>query len=190
LIDNDDLKAWFCEEVLPLEPALMRFIRRHWRVAEDVVDIRQDVYARVLEAASRALPANAAGYVFTTAKNALINRARRASVISIDVVADIQEVAADGDWLTPERHVAGREALRRLARGMDMLPPRCREIIRLRKVEGLSTREVANCLGIGVDAVQQQTMLGMRALTDFMLGGDGRIRRPIKKSRSAGSDRA
>jgi RNA polymerase sigma-70 factor (ECF subfamily) len=44
-------------------------------------------------------------------------------------------------------------------------------------VEGLSIRETAERLGIGIDTVEQQTVHGMRALVDFMLGGTGKIRR-------------
>jgi RNA polymerase sigma-70 factor (ECF subfamily) len=62
--------------------------------------------------------------------------------------------------------------------GLDRLPPRCREVIVLRKIEGLSQREVAARMGIGEDTVERQMVQGMRALVDFMLGGSGKIRRP------------
>lgn len=69
---------------------------------------------------------------------------------------------------------------------MDALPPRCREVVRLRKVEGLTTQETADRLGIGIDTVERQLTMGMRALVDFMLGGTGKIRRPrlIRRLRS------
>lgn len=173
-----DLKAWFCDQVLPLEPVLTRFIRRHWRSKDDIADIRQEVYERVLSGAASALPLQTRAYVFTVARNIMINRARRNAVVYIEHVEELDNAAVNADWLTPERRLNGREELRRVQEGLDRLPPRCREVIRLRKVEGLSTREVAARLGIGIDAVEQQTTLGMRALVDFMLGGDGRIRRP------------
>jgi RNA polymerase sigma factor (sigma-70 family) len=178
MLDDQALRDWFCWEVLPLEPVLTGFIRRHCRSGEDVADIRQEVYEKVLTAAARALPIQPSAYVFATVRNVMINRARRASVISIELVATLDDITPDADWLTPDRHVDGRQELHRVQLGLDRLPPRCREVIWLRKVEGLSTREVAERLGVGIDAVEQQTMLGMRALTDFMLGGEGRIKRP------------
>ncbi|MDF0546729.1 sigma-70 family RNA polymerase sigma factor [Sphingobium sp. H39-3-25] len=183
VVDDKELHAWFCREVLPLEPSLTRFIRRFSRSTEDAIDIRQDVYERALIGASRALPLRAGPYLFTVARNVMINRARRAKVIRMELVTDIQDVAADADWLTPYRHAEARDELRRAQTGLDRLPPRCREVIRLRKVEGLTTQEVADRLRIGRDAVEQQTTLGMRALADFMLGGEGRIKR---KERQAG----
>lgn len=178
MADNRDaLKQWFCREVLPLEPALMAFLRRHWRSSDDHADLRQDVYERLLTAARAQLPTHVGAYMFTVARNVLINRARRSRVISIDLVASLEGLAPDADWLTPHRHADAREQMRRVEQGIAQLPPRCREVIKLRKVEGLSSREVADRLGVGIDAVEQQTMLGMRALTDFMLGGLGRIKR-------------
>ena len=53
----------------------------------------------------------------------------------------------------------------------------------LRKIEGLSQREVAARMGIREDTVERQTAHGMRALADFMLGGPGRIRRAVAGSK-------
>ena len=47
----------------------------------------------------------------------------------------------------------------------------------LRRIEGLSQREVAARLGVGEDTVEKQMVYGMRALIDFMLGGSGKVRR-------------
>jgi hypothetical protein len=32
---------WFVQEVLPLEAALTRFLRRNWREESDILDLRQ-----------------------------------------------------------------------------------------------------------------------------------------------------
>ncbi|MEJ7926400.1 sigma-70 family RNA polymerase sigma factor [Sphingobium sp. AN641] len=180
MVTNAALNAWFCREVLPREPVLTRFISRHWRSSDELLDIRQDVYERVLLGANRTLPDLAGPYIFTVARNVMINRARRAKIIKIDLVAELEQVVPDIDWLTPARHVEAREELRRVQAGLDVLPPRCREVLRLRKVEGLSTQEVSQQLGIGIDAVEKQMTLGMRALIDFMHGGDGRVQRPSR----------
>ena len=61
--------------------------------------------------------------------------------------------------------------------GLEQLPPRCREVVLLRKIRGLSTRETADELGIGIDTVEKQMTLGMRALANFMLGGSAKVQR-------------
>lgn len=180
MVTSAALNEWFCREVLPREPVLTRFISRHWRAADEFFDIRQDVYERVLRGASRTLPELPGPYMFTVARNVMINRARRSKLIMIDFVTELEQIVPDADWLTPARQVEAREELRRVQTGLGILPPRCRQILRLRKVEGFSTREVAQQLGIGIDAVEQQVTLGMRALVEFMHGGEGRVRRPTR----------
>jgi RNA polymerase sigma-70 factor (ECF subfamily) len=172
MVDDETLEAWFCREVLPLERSLTAFIRRNWRVEAEVIDLRQDVYEKVLGAAAQGLPAQASAYVYTVARNHLITRARRERVISFDLVADLDEIIPGADELTPERIASARHELRRVQAGLEQLPPRCREIVNLRKVEGLSSKEVSAQLGIGVDAVDQQTSKGMRALAEFVFGGN------------------
>jgi RNA polymerase sigma-70 factor (ECF subfamily) len=175
MVDDDILESWFCREVLPNEAALTQFIRRNWRVADDVVDLRHDIYEQVIAGARRCLPDEVRPYLFTVARNHLINRAKRARIVSFELVADLEAVQHDADLLTAERHVLAREALRRTQEGIDRLSPRVRQIVLLRKIEGMNTRETAAHLGIGIDAVERQLSMGMKALADFMLGGTGKI---------------
>lgn len=154
----------------------MRFIRRNWRIAEDVTELRQDIYERSLNGARVALPTNARAFVFTVARNHLINHAKRARIVSFDLVADLESVG-QADLLSTERHLDARDQLRRANDGLNALPPRCREVVRMRKIEGLSTKEAAALLGVGTDTVERQLTMGMRALVDFMLGGPGKLQR-------------
>jgi RNA polymerase sigma factor (sigma-70 family) len=184
MIDDKVVKAWFVQEILPLEPALTRFIRRHWRQMADIADLRQDIYARIYAAAREQLPRQAKAFMFTTARNHLINCAKRAQVVSIEYFADLEASMFAVDTVTPERTLLAQDEFRRVRTGLEQLPPRCREVVLLRKIEGLSTREVATRLHVGIDTVEQQMVHGMRALVDFMLGGSGKIRRPAAAKRS------
>ncbi|MDG2533030.1 RNA polymerase sigma factor [Sphingomonas sp. HITSZ_GF] len=163
--------------MLPLEPSLARYIHRNSRDTSELIDIRQEVYERALSGAANGIPQNTKAYVFTIARNLLISRAKRARIVSFELAADIDEVQLDAAVFDAERHLSARDELRRTMEGLELLPPRCREVVRLRKVEGLSTREVAERMGTGRDAVEKQLTIGMRALIDFMLGGSGKIRR-------------
>src|SRR3546814_436524 len=83
---NDrELKRWFCQEVLPLEAMLTRYIRRNCSDPDLTADLRQDVYAAAIEGARRGLPESAGGYVHTIARNLLINRAKRSKLVSFEI---------------------------------------------------------------------------------------------------------
>ncbi|BBE34200.1 hypothetical protein SmB9_18580 [Sphingosinicella microcystinivorans] len=139
------------------------------------MDLVHDIYVLAFSGARANMPANTRQYLFTVARNHLINRAKRARIVSFDLVADLETMDRHSDLFDTERHLSAREALRRVQAGLEKLPPRVREIVWLRKVEGLNVRETAERLGIGKDAVNHQVMMGMKALTDHMLGGAGKI---------------
>jgi len=138
------------------------------------MDLRHDVYELAISGARNGLPFATRPYLFVIARNHLINRAKRARIVSFELVADLELVDQGSSAFDPERHLGAREALRRVQEGLAKLTPRVRQIVQLRKIEGLNIKETAEVLGIGSDAVRQQTSIGMRALTEHMLGSKGR----------------
>lgn len=185
MIDVAATKQWFTQEVLPLERDLVRFIARHCRDGADVADVRQEVYERALTGARADTLRSTRAYIFTIARNVLIDRARRAKIVSFEQVVDIDAVDWGHDAFAQDRHMTARDELRRAMIGLEQLPPRCREVVRLRKVDGLSIRETADRMGVSHHTIERQLTLGLRALANFMLGGDGQISRPRARSTSA-----
>ncbi len=163
--------AWFRAEVLPLEAMLMQFLQQNWRNASDVPDLRQVVYARVYQAACEGLPERPKQYVFATARNLLINRMRQGQVIPIEAASDLEALEIAADAPGPEQAAIARDELRHLQAALDRLPPRAREVILLRRVEGLSRAEIAARMGITEGTVSQHLEHGLRALVEI-LGGD------------------
>lgn len=161
---------WFMQNVLPLEPMLTRFLQRNWRNEAEIPDLRQEAYARVYEAACRELPLQVKPFLFQTARNLIIDRLRRLSVVSLETMADMDWLNISDDAPSSEANVAARQELRLLQAGLDDLPPRCRQIVLLCKVEGLSQKEVASRMGVAVDTVENQVAKGMRLLTQALSG--------------------
>jgi len=164
-----DLDDWFVREVLPLEAALARFLRRHRQPSDDAADLLQEVYVRIYESAARRRPELVQPFVFAAARNLLIDQARRAQIVSIEAYADLETLDVHSDDLTPERHASGMQELRLLQSALEQLPLRCGEVVRMRKIDGMSQREVAQHLGITEDTVEKQIAKGMRALADALL---------------------
>lgn len=173
------IDQWFMREVIPHERTLTRFLSKYVGPEQDVADLRQELYVRVYEtvATKGAPPDNALAFAYVVARNLIVDRSRRAKVISIDFASDPDLGILPVDFLTPERHASAREELRRVELGLGRLPDRCRQVIAARRLEGLSQKECAARMGISEDTVERQLRLGLRALTDFLHGGDGRVRR-------------
>jgi RNA polymerase sigma factor (sigma-70 family) len=174
MINDELLHAWFEREVFPLERMLMGYIRRNSSVGADLTDIRQEIYERVFMAARQELPQNPKAYIIRIARNYLIDRARRARIVSFELVADLDDVHREVDMFATERQLNARDELRRTLDAVSQLPPRCREVVRLRKVEGLSTKEVAERMGVSLVTVEKQTLMGMRAVADLLSGEPSR----------------
>ena len=170
---SPEVKAWFLREVLPLESLLMQFLRHNWKEQGDVEDILHDVYIRVYEAACRQIPEQTKPFVFTTARNLLISRVRKRQVIPIEAVADLDALGIALDSPGPDRSVIARDELRRLQQAIDKLPPRLREALILRRVEGLSRGEIALRMNVSEATVSAYLMDGMYALADLLYAAPG-----------------
>jgi RNA polymerase sigma-70 factor (ECF subfamily) len=81
------------------------------------------------------------------------------------------------DEISPERRLHARQELKQLGNAFRLLPPRCREVVWLRKVDGISQNEVAQRLGISVRTVEFQVQKGMRILA-HALYSEGTGQRP------------
>jgi len=169
-MNASELEAWFVREVLPLEAALTNFLRHAWRNPSDIADLRQDVYAQVCEAALKRAPDPVKPFVFTVARNIVINRVRRERIIPIEAVADPDALGVALDAPGPDRSAIARDELLRLQTAIGRLPPRCREAVSLARLEGLTGREIASRMGITESAVSHHVENGMRLLADMLYG--------------------
>jgi len=176
-VKASDLRAWFIHEVLPMEAALTQYLHHNWRNPNDIEDLLQDVYVRVCEAAVRQRPDSTKAFVFTTTRNLLIDRVRREQVIPIEAVLDLDSLGIAVDEPGPDRNVMAREELRRLQAALDRLSPRCREVVVLRRIEGMQRRAIALRMGISEATVAEHLANGVSALADILYGEAADFRR-------------
>jgi RNA polymerase sigma-70 factor (ECF subfamily) len=169
---DDSLDNWFKREILVHEAVLLRYLKRVWPRPDEVHDLRQEVYVRVYEAARKARPSTPRAFIFATARNLITDRLRRGRVVRIEAVGDPDVLNVVIDELSPERRLSAWQELKRVTRAFNRLPPRCREIVWLKKVDDLSMREVASQLGVSVRTVENQVLRGMRLLVDSVYGSE------------------
>lgn len=169
---DQEFKAWFCREVLVHEAALTNFLRRSWLSASDVDDICHDAYIRVMEAAERHRPISPKAFLFSTARNLLVDRARRNQVVPIDLIQDMDALNVLVDEVSPERTTSGLQYLLRLAKAFEKLPDRCRDVVWMRKIENMSQKEIAVNLGMAEATVESYLVRGIRMLTQICYRGE------------------
>ena len=160
---------WFADEILPHEAKLRGWLHARFPSLGDIDDLVQEAYTRLLRARASGSIACARGFLLSTRRgNLALNRLaatfessgrRRAAEIDILSVADDQEPVYDA--------IAGAEDLQLLIQAIQSLPNRCRRVVTLRKIYGLSQKEVANTLGISEHTVEVQGSIGIRKCTEF-----------------------
>jgi RNA polymerase sigma-70 factor (ECF subfamily) len=91
-------------------------------------------------------------------------------IIPIDAVADMESFGIAADEPGPDRSVIARDTLRKLYLALDRLPPRAREAVVLRRIEGMSRREIAERMGITERTVAEHIAHGMRVLANTLFG--------------------
>jgi RNA polymerase sigma factor (sigma-70 family) len=150
-----DSAAWFVAELAPHEAALRAYL--HGLVAaSDVDDLVQETFARLLRARDLGPIASPRGLLFATARNAARDLFRRRATANAVPIAEIDESCVFDEAPGVAETVSRRQEKDLLAVAIADLPPRCREILVLRKFENLSHREIARRLGIAEHTVEAQ----------------------------------
>jgi RNA polymerase sigma-70 factor (ECF subfamily) len=163
-----DKTRWFTEEVQPFERPLRAYLGRSLPSQADVDDLVQDTYIRLLKARETGSIRHTKGLLFTIARNAVcdfLRKKKSANIIPITESVAIPVLSNDED-LT--ELVCRQEELTLLTDAINSLPKRCREVILLRKIKGLSQREIAEMLGIAEHTVESLTGKGVRRCADYL----------------------
>jgi RNA polymerase sigma factor (sigma-70 family) len=165
---DEPLQSWFKREVLCHEEMLMRFLFRVWPRRDEHTDIRQETYARVYEAALKSRPQAPKAFLFATARHLMADRVRRERIVSIKASGEGDYLNVLVDEISPEQRVSATEELAKLARALQRLPPRCREVFWLRRIRDIPQKELAARFGVTEKAIEKLLTTGTRLLTQYM----------------------
>ncbi|NKJ02937.1 sigma-70 family RNA polymerase sigma factor [Novosphingobium sp. SG707] len=156
--------AWLADAILPHEPWVRRQLRRGNTLGYEIDDIVQEAYARLIMLDSVAHITNPRAYFLQVARSLILQYLRRARVVPIDLASDIDAIDEAANEPLPDRQVQGQQELDRLMNAISTLPPRCQEVYRLRKIEGLSQRQVAERLMISESNVEKHLGRGVERI--------------------------
>jgi RNA polymerase sigma-70 factor (ECF subfamily) len=168
----DERALWLSRNALPHEPALRAWLSSRRLAGVEIDDVIQETYARLIQAEDLDGVRNPKPYVFQTAWSVLMTHVRREKVVPMRAMADIDRLGFQVDVPTPEQQAADRDELRRLAEALAALPGKIGDVFLLRRVHGLSQKEVAVRLGLAESTVEKHMRRGLMLLLDrFTRGG-------------------
>jgi len=174
---KQDYLAWFAGEVQPHEQDLRSWLRRRFPSLTDVDDVVQESYMRVLCAWQKRPMRCARAYLFATARNVVLGILRRPKVFSTIPVTEDAALRIVQEEANVVEQVCIQQEIALLLDAIDALPARCREIFILRKIKGVSQREIAAQLGISEQTVQVQVVRGGKRCIQYLRrhGASGRV---------------
>jgi RNA polymerase sigma factor (sigma-70 family) len=160
---------------------LRRYLGRLLGNKTEAQDLAHDAYARVYAAMEGRQIEQPKAFLFTTARRLAINQLKRRQI------APVRESDGKIIELTPsdrpgvERVVMARQEWENLEIAIAALPPGCRAVLLLCKVEHLSHAEIGAKLGIAISTVEKQHARALRLLRAALqetLGGERGGSRP------------
>jgi RNA polymerase sigma factor (sigma-70 family) len=144
---------------------LASFFRKRTRNAPEVQDLVQQVFLRLAQSRERGEIHNPDAYIFQTAANTLRDHYRHAAVRTryLNELLGTRD-AAPADF-SSERLILAREDLARLLVALRTLPERSRDVLMLRRFEGLRNAEIARLHNISVRSVEKHIAKALALLS-------------------------
>ena len=173
--DLSDRSHWLAINVLPHE-ALIRSKLKGMRVYNlDIEDVIQETYTRMLSVPSLETIRHPRQYAIKTARAIVIDHMRRSRVVSIASAGRSETFDVPEREANAEQRLEFQEEVAAVEDALAQLPEKCRMTLLLRRVEGLSQKEVARRLGISEKMVERHMTDSVRHLIRlFGRGGKSR----------------
>ena len=161
----------FAAELQSHQRPLKSWLRSRFPWLGEVDDIAQEAILRLWRRQTRkdSTPLRSSkAALFSIARNAVIDLARHRGVAKTDCVAEVTQLSVLDQGADVVETVVARQELEYLTEAVRSLPDRCRQVVTLAKIYGLSEREVAERLGISENTVRTQVVRGMERCTDYL----------------------
>ncbi len=143
-------------------------LRRVCMSPAEVDDVIQEACYRILSMPSLSHVRDPKPFVFRAAKNIVLDRIRRDAVVSIEAMANLEDLDIEDTSPSPERVVFARAELKWVIGLVGQLPDRCKSVFRARRIHGLSQQETVDTLGLTDSVVEHEMMKGMRLMSELI----------------------
>ena len=147
--------------------ALRRFISR-FVGKHDVEDVVQEAFIRAYNAETGKPIDQPKSYLFRIAKHVALNQLRQRSRKPTDYLEDLESPDVLVNEWTLEDEVMAQQKLGFHCAAVASLPPKCRKVYLLRKVYGMSYKDIASTLQISDSTVEAHISKGYARCDEYV----------------------
>ena len=164
---SDQRSKWFIEEIIPHEGDLRGWLSARFSSVQDVDDVIQDAYTRLLTARESGTIVNPRAYLFICARNIALNRLRHMKYEKHGGSVQVDSSEIQDNLKNPQESAVANDDIEMLIKAIQSLPQRCRQVITLRRLYGYTQKEVAQKLGIAEGTVEKQGKIGLKKCVQY-----------------------
>ena len=167
-IGNPDIEENFLQTFLRFRTRIARAIGRIVQ-RDDIEDIVQETFLRCYQASERTVVRHPRSFMLTTARNLALNHIDLADNRLVAGVDSFDEAAIPLFRETPTENTPEvQERFLLLCRAVQGLPVQCRRAFVLKKVYGMSRKEIADYMGLSESTVQKHIAKGMVMCSEYL----------------------
>lgn len=148
---------------------LQTYFYNRLRSYNDVEDLLQELYCRLMKYQGSVKIKSLRGFVFTIAVNLVRDKSRRSVTRMAEktlFIDDVEEIAIEST--DPLRIAESMEDLMLVDSLIGQLTPSCEKAFRLHRMNGLSQKEIALLMGVTVSMVEKHIMRATKYLRQEM----------------------
>ena len=135
--------------------ALRRFLARRHVKRDEVADIVQETYCRVLKSGELQTIRHPRAFLFQVASNVVLNAAKHRRSVGEHDAIDVSSAEIVDESPSPYRRLKAEQELDVVRAALTELAPKCREVFVLNRFENRSYTEIAEELDLSVSMIEK-----------------------------------
>lgn len=148
---------------LECSATLKRFLGGFLPGPQDIEDVAQETYIRAYMAEQRETIDQPKAFLFKVAKNLALTRLSKKSRMITSYIEEAGAAVVTETAAAIDEELEAQQCFSLYCEAVASLPEKCRQVFLLRKVHGLSHKEIGDRMGLSISSVEKYLRSGILA---------------------------
>jgi RNA polymerase sigma-70 factor (ECF subfamily) len=149
-------------DYLAIKSSLKQYLMRLFVRPQDVEDVLQETFLRAFQSEQTKVIRSPKSFLYKIGRNLVLSEKTAKASQLMAYVGNLDELPVLDTRISAEDSFDLQQRIAVLNQMIQALPPQCRRVLVMRKVFGLSHKEVARRLNISVKTVEQHLTKGLQ----------------------------